>query len=189
MNLMSIDLEMNQPSGKIIQIGAVVFNPNSGAIIERAKFYVNPCEELNPYIIELTGVTQEQVDSADILLDVYPKLVELYKKHKCDLNAIVWGGGDTQTIKIELYQQWELNKEYVEKPVWSFGHRWIDVKTLFQCFCVQHNHRVRSGLAKAMTRVGLAFEGRKHDALDDAYNTARLFIHLIKYLPKDVIKK
>ncbi len=189
MNLMALDLEMNQPSGKIIQIGCVAFNTDTGAILERLRIYVNPREQLNQEIIDLTGVTQEQVDQAPLLLDVYPQVVEFYKKHKCDLNAVTWGGGDSQEMKVQLYEQYEEFKDSVEKPQWAFGFRWIDTKTLFQCFCLQQNHRVRSGLAKAMTRVGLAFEGRKHDACDDALNTARLFIHLVKQLPRDVIKK
>lgn len=192
MNMMALDLEMNQPSGRIIQVGCVVFNLDTGAIIERAKFYTFIGEALNPDIIQLTGVTEEHLKDAPILLDVYPKIVELYKKHECKLNLVTWGGGDSQELRTELYQQWELNKfqpGHENPPEWAFGRRWVDTKTLFQCYCLKENKKLQAGLAKAMIRVGLNFEGRKHDAEDDAYNTARLFIHLIKKMSKGVILK
>lgn len=177
---MSLDLELQQPSRAIIQIGVCIGNTETGAVVEQVKWHVKINETLNPYIIELTGITQAEVDNAEPLIEVYKKLVTLYQKHQCHLNMMTWGGGDSECLKEQLGQ--------TDIP-WSFGHRWLDVKTLFQVYCLRDNKKVQAGLAKALTRVGMNFEGRKHDAGDDAYNTWRLFIFLMKHIPKNIIKK
>jgi len=59
----SLDLEMAQPSKKIIQIGAVVGNIVTGEILEKLSIIVNPKEQLTEFIINLTGITQEDVNN------------------------------------------------------------------------------------------------------------------------------
>ena len=47
--------------------------------------------------------------------------------------------------------------------------------------------RRKYALDEALTHLGLAFEGRQHDALDDAINTARLFGALARRLRPPVL--
>jgi len=178
---MSLDLELQQPSKAIIQIGVCVGNIESGNVLERAKWHVKIDEVLDPFIIKLTGITQQDVDSAEPLIEVYKKVVDLYQKHQCYTNVVTWGGGDSEILKKQL------GKTNIP---WIFGHRWLDVKTIFQIFCMRDNNKkTQGGLARAMTKVGLAFQGRKHDAGDDAYNTWRLLVFFVKHLPKNILKK
>lgn len=172
MKLLSLDLEMNQPSGKIIQIGAVVGDSETGAILDSFSVFINPNEELSEYIIGLTGITQKQVDQGDSLMDGYLKLKEFAKKHDCFCNPVTWGGGDSQELKNQL------------GPVenWLFGRRWIDTKTLYQSYRIANGKKVQAGLAKALLNMGLKFQGRKHDALDDAKNTWIIYKALINKL-------
>src|SRR5665213_3459183 len=97
----SLDLEMNQPSGKIIQIGAVTGNIYTGEILERLSVFVNPKEELAPFIIELTKIKQEDVDSGLTLEEGYRLLQEMHVSHSAFCNPITWGGGDS----VELVEQ------------------------------------------------------------------------------------
>jgi inhibitor of KinA sporulation pathway (predicted exonuclease) len=60
-----------------------------------------------------------------------------------------------------------------------FGRRWIDCKTLYVSRCFARGEKHQAGLAKAMTKVGLRFDGRKHNAMDDAINTFFLYCKLI----------
>jgi len=53
MKLTSLDLEMNQPSGKIIQIGAVVGDTATGEVSHRLRIYVNPGESVAQMITDL----------------------------------------------------------------------------------------------------------------------------------------
>jgi DNA polymerase III alpha subunit (gram-positive type) len=62
--LVSMDLELNQPSRRIIQIGAVIGNIRTGEIVSRFDSKVSPNEELSPAIVRLTKIEQEEVDAA-----------------------------------------------------------------------------------------------------------------------------
>lgn len=170
---MSIDLELNQPSGKIIQIGACIGDITTGEISHDFSVIVNPLEPINPFITELTGIKQEQVDNEGILMEeAYIKLVDFFNEHKPFINAITWGGGDVQEVKDQV--------GHVESHPWPFGRRWIDTKTLFVSWRFSQGEPIQGGLAKSMTKVGLKFEGRKHDALDDAKNTFKMYCRMLK---------
>lgn len=172
MKLTVLDLEMNQPSGKICQIGAVIGDSTTGEIEQRLRIYVNPGEPIAPYITDLCGITQEQIDSNGISLqDAYIQLRDWHLKHSEFMNPITWGGADSE----ELRQQ--LNNP---EDSWCFGRRWIDAKTLVVSQMIAKENKVYSGgLASAMKRFGLKFQGRKHDAQDDAENTFKIYHHML----------
>lgn len=188
---MALDLEMNQPSGTIIQVGITIGDVYSGAVLEKRGWitYVpEAIDPINPFITTLTGITQQQVNEGVLLVQAYKEMTELYKKHNCTLNFVTWGGGDHKELRRQLYEQKEQILPDEELP-WEYGHREFDVKTLFLAFAMAQQKKVRSGLAKSMTRVGMAFKGTKHTAPDDAHNTFDLLVFLLKKLPKDVILK
>lgn len=164
--LTSLDLEMNQPSGTIIQIGGVCADIVTGEILEELSIIVHTNETLHPFIIKLTGINQSQVDSGVSLVEAYKMLRDMHIRHKSLLNPMTWGGGDSEYLRTQLF------KANTEEPLqWCFGRRWLDIKTLHQLNCMAKGIKIQAGLAKAMTRWGIAFKGTKHNALDDARNT------------------
>lgn len=173
MDYLSLDLEMNKPSGKIIQIGAAIGNILTGEVKEKFSRIVKIDEVLDPFIVGLTGISDEMISNGVSLEQAYIDLCELKKRHDCQTNPITWGGGDS----LELKKQ--LGEAGVCLESWPFGRRWIDIKTVYQVFCLSRGIKIHSGLAKSMTRVGLNFVGRKHNALDDALNTLTLANRLI----------
>jgi inhibitor of KinA sporulation pathway (predicted exonuclease) len=174
-NLLSLDLEMNQPSGRIIQIGACVGNIHTGEIVETLSILVDPGEPLSDFIIGLTGITEERLDrDSTSLLEAYQTLQSMHKRHTCFMNPLTWGGGDSYELKKQLIEQ-----DSLQGP-WCFGRRWIDVKTLYHTRQLMNGKPVQAGLAKALVKLGLQFKGRKHDALDDAINTFKIFLELGK---------
>lgn len=170
----SLDLEMNQPSQTIIQIGAVVGNIRTGEILEKLCVNVKTDEQISPFITELTGIKQEDVDNGVPLLEAFEQLKLLHLKHKSFINACTWGGGDTQ----ELIKQVRTIDPIT--PINIFGRRWIDVKTLFVSWRLANGKPIQGGLAKSMLKVGLKFEGRKHNSCDDSLNTFRLYCTMLK---------
>lgn len=172
MKLTCLDLELNQPSGKIVQIGAVIGDTQTGEIVDRIRIYVNPGEPISEFITELCGITQDQIDSQGLTLDeAYIKLKKFHKTANF-INPITWGGGDSQ----EIYDQ--LSEE--SKKKWCFGRRWIDAKTLFVSQMIAHQNKVESGgLQKSMKKFGLNFVGRQHDAQDDAENTFIMYQYML----------
>lgn len=171
----SLDLELNQqPTGpKIIQIGAVVGNITTGAILDKVSIFVDPKEQLTPFIIKLTKIKQEQVDGAHSLRDAYDILRNFHKRHESFVNPVTWGGGDTVAIKEEL-------RESSDAP-WCFGRRWIDVKTLYVSWRVANGIQPAGGLSRACRNLGLKFVGCAHRADDDAENTFNAYVKLLSF--------
>jgi inhibitor of KinA sporulation pathway (predicted exonuclease) len=99
------------------------------------------------------------------------------------MNPITWGGGDS----VELKTQLETDPRFIPTQ-WCFGRRWIDCKTLFISMAIGQELKLQSGLAKSMVRCGLQFKGAKHRADDDALNTFILYRHLVKSMPRGIIK-
>ena len=185
-NYLAVDLEMNQPSGKIIQIGAVAGSSKEGEEVSYFSVIINPREELATYIVDLTGITQVEVDGGVSFLEGYKKLVEFAKVNDVFINPVTWGGGDICVIREELEKS---DPEIFLDIPWEFGRRWIDTKTLYCAYRIANGKPPSGGLAKAMTKFGMAFKGRKHDAKDDAYNTLRMFRKLISYYGEKTTNK
>lgn len=182
-NFISLDIEMNQPEdpigikSPIIQIGAVVANLRTGEILEEYNQYVDVIEPITPYITKLTKIDDALLFNEGVTLkEAYEGLAPLKEKYDCFPNPITWGGGDSQELRDQLY------KLFPEAGAWVFGRRWIDAKTVFQMYSFSKNMKVQAGLAKAMTRLGLAFSGTKHNALDDAKNTVFILRRLLELM-------
>lgn len=175
---------MNQPSGKIIQIGACVGDSDTGTIFETFSVFVNPEELLDQRIIDLTGITQNEVNAGVSLMDAYLMLKNFQEVHECSMNPVEWNGGDSQLLLKQLRDGYHLFEHFHD---WCFGRRFLDAKTLYQAYRMANAKPVAGGLARAMTKFGLKFEGRRHDARDDAKNTFRIYCKLIEYFKEEQI--
>lgn len=164
MNVMSLDCEFNQPSQKLIQIGAAVFKVSDKTLIDSLIIYVNPEEPLNPDIIALTGITDEEVQKGVTPAEAYELLKEFHKKNRPMMNPIVWGSGVRNDSLVIYQQSGSLEPNFM-------GFRVIDAKTIYQSQQMVRNKRVKAGLKTACEALGLPFVGRAHQAYDDAYNT------------------
>jgi inhibitor of KinA sporulation pathway (predicted exonuclease) len=183
--VVSLDLEYNQPSRKLIQIGAAMGNVVTGEVVDRFSIFMNPHEALHPEIIALCGISQADVDAAPDLPDAYAQLVkwmEPYKNQRV-LNPLTWGGGDSEDLREAL----NLDRE--DRGSWHFGRRWTDVKTIFGAWRASQGKPWDGGLARSMTKLGMVFEGRKHNALHDAENTFQVYVALLRQFQKELVLK
>ena len=170
---LALDLELNQPSGRIIQVGVAIGDKNTRFedYVVR-KWYINPQEPISEFITDLTGITD-----ADISANAYSheyvarELGELIKEHKVFVNPVTWGGGDSG----ELLQ--EFSRNHADFPY--FGRRWIDVKTWYTYLMLTRGKAPSGGLSSAMGYFKLHFKGKAHRADVDAANTLALFFHLL----------
>jgi len=172
----ALDLEMNQPSKKIIQIGACVGNISTGQIFEKLSVFVNPQERISSYITNLTKITQEDVDCGFTLEEAYRKLQKMHENYGSFVNAITWGGGDSQ----ELLDQ--LKEENTNFEGWCFGRRWIDTKTLFVSWRIANGQQIQGGLKNACHKIGVTFQGPAHRADMDALNTFFAFKKMLEII-------
>jgi inhibitor of KinA sporulation pathway (predicted exonuclease) len=171
----ALDLEFNQPSKKIIQIGAVVADIRTSTLLSRFSVFVNPQEPLNPEIANLCGIAPQVLALAGDLGEGHAQLTAWLAPfdHERQLNPLTWGGGDS----IQLREQ---SGHTDERGL--FGRRWVDVKTVFTAFMHSEARSNVGGLRTSMKKVGLVFQGRQHDAAEDARNTARMYFHLLRLL-------
>jgi DNA polymerase III alpha subunit (gram-positive type) len=173
--LIALDCEFNQPSGKLIQVGAVCFQPE-GYIVEHYMQYVNPGEPLNPEITKLTRITeQDMTDNKHVTAAVAAtSLTDFKTRLKINAIPIVWGAGKSNDVR-RIYEEGD-----VESP---FTGRIIDVKGAFQMLANACNSEMRQkiGLQRALNTVGLGWDylhGEPHDAHADAFNTYRMYMFL-----------
>lgn len=169
---------MNQPSGKIIQIGACIGDIESGIIKSKFSVILKIDEPLSEFITNLTGITQEKIDSGISLLDGYSQLGAIFREQNCFRNPLTWGGEDS----IELKNQLILSGLSLDPETYLFGRRWIDVKTLYQTYRLSLGKPPHGSLKTALKRVKVPSAGRHHDALVDAENTFRLYCVFINRL-------
>ena len=168
----SLDLEMNQPSGRIIQIGVSVGDLITGEKLGAFDKLVSPGEALAPRIVTLCGITEQDIaDKGVSLSEAYRELQEFLAPFSevRQLNPLTWGGGDSMTLR---------SQAGVQDERWLFGRRWIDVKTVYTAWQHSQGREAIGGLSTSLKRMGLKFEGRPHSAEADAWNTFRMYLKL-----------
>jgi inhibitor of KinA sporulation pathway (predicted exonuclease) len=157
---------------RIIEIGAVkVIN---GEVIETYKEYVQPndpeLQKLTPFIMELTGISQEQVDSG---LSAKEALI--------DFGAFV---GELPVISWSKYDYTQLAKETIENGLAADDYTWsnpdttrdlrVDLVEVIGTLARSNNkNKMRFGMKRAISKLnhmynlGFEIKGHHHDALDD----------------------
>lgn len=175
MNLMSLDLELNQPSKSIIQIGIAVGDLDTGDILTTGCWNIQVNEIISDYITTLTGITQDDVDNGNNLYYAYNKLCQIHTNYECLRNPITWGSGDSEALRKELEK---------DDDSFIFGRRWIDAKTVYVSSCLANNRKYKGGLSSSLSKLNMKFEGQKHNAKDDAVNTFRIYHRLLQDLKR-----
>lgn len=173
----ALDLELNQAStgAKIIQIGAVVGNLETGQVLDKLSLFIDPKETLEPYIIQLTKIKQSDVDGAHTLIEAYNKLCVFHAKHGSFVNLVQWGQGDALALKEQL----TLENPNIDIK-WPFGRRDIDVKTIYSGWRLANSLPPTGGLSRAAAQLNIKFKGQAHNALSDAENTWYVFCEILK---------
>ena len=175
MQFIIFDLEATCWSGnslgriqEVIEVGAVRIS-SVGEYIDSFQSFIRPVQYpmLSAYCQELTGIGQENVNRAlqfDSVMENFLHWMEPEIEHTI---LCSWGAKDIDLLKSDC-SQFDLETDWLEPH--------IDVKAQY--------HRIRNlgrkqGLYKTIDKEGFEFEGSHHRALDDAVNTAKLFV---KYL-------
>lgn len=171
---LALDLELNQPSRRIIQVGICL-----GDSLQAEEEYlmrdwlVDPGEPLDPRITELTGISEDDIRARAVPLEqVARELGECIQAHGPFVNPVTWGGGDRETL------QAAFREAGIEFPF--LGRREVDVKTHHSFLCFAQGKNPAGGLGKTMAKYRLRFLGEAHRAHFDALNTLRLFFRLLE---------
>ena len=161
------DSLINEP--RIIQVGWVVFNPLTAEIVDSELHHIKLGVRLSTFIKQLTRITDEELEKGLTIQEVYAKLKESRAKWDASRRVVTWGQSDMDQIRKELNNPED----------WEFGHSGHNAKHLYQTYAEANDMNISGGLKKCMGRLGVQFQGKAHNALVDAENTARIYSWLV----------
>ncbi|MCR5603360.1 MAG: exonuclease domain-containing protein [Lachnospiraceae bacterium] len=181
MNYVVLDLEMCRISKALmskdykwsretIQIGAILLDDDYNVVKKFSTFVRPEYGRLDPFIINLTGITKENVYTAPTYREAMEKFLRWLPEGEVSL--VAWSRADRQQIEKES----EL-KGLDEAVMNRLMGAWIDCQELFD---EKMNVSYQYSLEEALIASDICTEGRAHDGLVDAYNTALLFAKLRK---------
>lgn len=170
---LALDLEMNQPSGKVIEVGVCIASCNTIMTPKLYSWYVNPNEPITEFITGLTGITDDDViNKSTPVAEIASTLSSYITQDDCYVNPVVWGGGDHGSL-MQCFNEHGVKFNH-------FGRRWMDVKTIHTFLQLIKGDNANGGLRSCMGAYNLKFEGDAHRASADAHNTLRLFFHIME---------
>ena len=162
-----VDLETNGNSPKkgdrIIQFAAVVIE--NGEIVEEYSSFVNPLQPISPFIAELTGITDEMVESAPIFDEIAEKVKDLLEDAYFVAHNV-------------LFDLSFLNEELEQAGFRKFYGPILDTVELARILYPSADGYKLTDLAQ---QEGLT-HSRPHQADSDAFVTAELLLLLISKL-------
>ncbi|MFA7349528.1 MAG: 3'-5' exonuclease [Methylotenera sp.] len=152
---------------EIIEIGVCILDVITGEIKNQKGLIIQPREsKISPFCVELTGITQDMVDSGMKFDEAIKVLKKEYGVSRRMMGA--WGN----------YDQNMLLKECARCDIKSpFGPTYLNISAI-ATLKLKANRRL--GVSEALEMFGLKFEGRQHRGVDDAFNTARLLREILK---------
>ena len=155
-------------SRETIQIGAVMLDENFNVVRKFSTFVRPQYGRMDPFIERLTGITKENVYTAQYFEAAINRFLRWLKDY--DVKCVSWSYADENQIRREVEAK-GINNERLNQLLDS----WIDCQKLFD----EMMDSVRQySLEEALIASDICNEGRAHDGLVDAYNTALLFAKL-----------
>jgi inhibitor of KinA sporulation pathway (predicted exonuclease) len=150
---------------EIIEIGLTVVDLAAGMRLSKHKILVRPQKsEVSDFCTELTGLTQDEVDSGVSFAGACQVLVN--EHDSAERPWASWGD----------YDRLQFSRQCAEGGVaYPFGEAHVNAKAVFGDAL---NGGRRTGMASALRKAGLPLEGRHHDGADDAWNIAALVLYL-----------
>lgn len=158
---------------EIIEFPVVLVDlAGDGGIVAEFHSYVRPTVNttLSDFCTRLTGITQEQVDSAPTLPEVLEQFEEwrlaqglVYNEERKDF---VFGADGPWDLRFFVHG--ETARKGIAKS--AYFDKWCNLKQLFADF-----YKVRTcKIHKMLQLQGMRFEGRLHSGIDDTRNIARI---------------
>ncbi|MAA75158.1 MAG: DNA polymerase III [Salinisphaeraceae bacterium] len=167
-------------ASEIIEFGcALMTRPDR---VERTwQTHVRPTDNplLSDFCTELTGIRQDQADAAPYFIDA----LELFRdefgiRGGAQPRFASWGNYDRNALLDECAYR---NVEYPFRDDNHVNLKAEAVKAL--------GLKRRMGLSRTLEAIGLAFEGRPHAGVDDAWNIGRVVMEMFRRGWKPPVKR
>lgn len=161
------DASFQKANSEIIEIGVALIDFESRSVIKSKRYLIKPKKStISEYCTELTGITPEMIATEGMDLSRASKLI----RQEFSPTHIAWGawGNDLEALQSACANQ---------KAIFPFSSSYIDIGLLYS---LKKGDSKKWNLEKALKEEELDFEGTPHRGLDDAINTAKLFIKMLK---------
>jgi len=161
---------------EIIEIGAVMLGSNTGPILEEFNTFVKPVDHpvLSDYCMQLTSISQTDVDEADDFKTVFPRFIDWIGAQPFTLCS--WGAYDLKQFKADC--------ERHKIPLPDSFLRHINLKQEFADL-----RRIKPcGMAKALNILGIKLEGIHHRGIDDARNIAKIAVQVLPIVERKFVR-
>ena len=147
-----------------IEIGAYLLN-DYGEAEDKFSTFIKPSVSpyLSTYCMNLTGITQQQIDRAKLFPTVIEDFQDWFEINDDDYVLCSWGGFDKKQLKQDC-------KFHRISSDWLDYH--IDMKTQYAKMKRMH---FEPGLLKTVELENFNFDGPQHRAIADAFNLAKIF--------------
>lgn len=181
MRYVILDLEMNKIqkeykeerkicNTEVIEFGAVMLDEQFKQISD-FQTYVQPQynQGIENVITQLTGITNKMVAKAPVFTEAFAQFTDWCNSFEGECQIQSWSTNDYYQIMREVkLKEYQLSdREEALLADWKdFQKEYMEKVGLSRCV----------SLGQALDYAGEIFQGRQHDAFDDAKNTAELFI-------------
>ncbi|KAI8086517.1 double-strand siRNA ribonuclease Eri1 [Halteromyces radiatus] len=153
---------------EIIEFPVVLVDGQSFEIVDEFRSYVKPSVNptLSKFCINLTGITQETIDSSPDFIQVLDDFQQFMAKYSLfqDKSAsfVTDGPFDIRDFITKQCHHSQLKKrpEYFCQP-------WINIRKLYQDF---YKQKKAKNIPRMLADLNMDFEGHQHSGLDDARN-------------------
>ncbi|XP_012412853.1 3'-5' exoribonuclease 1 isoform X2 [Trichechus manatus latirostris] len=162
---------------EIIEFPVVLLNTHTLEIEDTFQQYVRPeiNTQLSDFCINLTGITQDQVDRADTFPQVLKKVIDWMKLKelgtKYKYSILTDGSWDMSKF---LNIQCQLSR--LRYP--PFAKKWINIRKSYGNF--YKVPRSQTKLTIMLEKLGMNYDGRPHSGLDDSKNIARIAVRMLQ---------
>lgn len=157
---------------EIIQIGAVMMD-ETYEITGEFSSYVHPeFGKIDPFIQELTGICEEDIKEAPPLEAVLKSMLSWLEGRECTFYS--WSIADYKQITREIRAK-GMDTEVM--AIFLAREHWVDYQ---KAAGKRLSKPWRISLGDALKLAGIQPDGKLHDGLSDARNTARLIAEMEK---------
>lgn len=158
--------------GQIIEIGAAWSTPD-GVVEDTFEVFVQAQNPVTEFCTQLTGITQENVDTGLPFPAAMQALAEFAAKHSGETTWGSWGNADINSLKFDCAHH------RVESPLKGWTHRnlkkeWSTPRRAIIREKYGPKANNQAGMSRALEIAGITLEGPHHRALADVHNIAKL---------------
>lgn len=155
-------------SQETIQIGAVLLNEDY-EVVSKFSTYIHPeYGQIDSFIKKLTGINKEDIKNAPVLTEGIQMFMDWLPAG--EVRCVSWSTSDEKQLRHEI------ESKGIDIPRLNcILDEWVDCQKIFD---EKLNATKTFSLEEALIASDVCAEGRAHDGLVDAHNTALLFAKL-----------